>query len=464
MLKAGSLSSLLPPPKYKFARSQQNRDLHIKQNDSGKVNREISDEPRDGMALLPVPQVNFQDFLPLRNAKPDLEIPRPTENEVKTSYLHTKALIDKILGEKLQPQGTSFKSSKKAIESSEVIQYALPSSSENGEPRTRSLKIVEHAADPLQPKMFKVKKVVAPADETPTPVLSKSDDVSRTISSEERSKWNIPSAISSWKNPNGYAIALDKRLGSDTRYSKDSLEPHEISDKFAKLSEALDSAERMARQEVKQRADAKRELAERQAKEKEEKLRVMARQAREERSREMRERVSSSISAQRLGDDAERREAIRRERRKQLEKDLHRSKRSTADRLKALAMSQGRDISDKVILGAAKATESSEIQYDSRLFARGANANAHRSEDQVYDNPLFVQRSIDSIYHPNRSANHEMQTEEVVSSIQNSARFSSLGNKRTREGPVEFTAKDDESGLTEADNESIIKGKRQRTD
>ena len=73
------------------------------------------------------------------------------------------------------------------------------------------------------------------------------------------------------------------------------------------------------------------------------------------------------------------------------------------ERLRELAHREGREVSEKVLLGTAKATKQPELNYDSRLFVKGARLPAKRPEDQVYDNPLFVQQDIDTIYRTNYS-------------------------------------------------------------
>ena len=81
---------------------------------------------------------------------------------------------------------------------------------------------------------------------------------------KEQQEWKIPPCISNWKNPKvhtqfirkswlcttfllisvaqGYTIPLDKRLAADGR----GLQDHTINDNFAKLAQALYTADREA--------------------------------------------------------------------------------------------------------------------------------------------------------------------------------------------------------------------------
>ncbi|CEP64835.1 mRNA splicing protein PRP45 LALA0_S14e00364g [Lachancea lanzarotensis] len=429
-----SLSALLPKPKHSqnvLEPSSEIQELIALSNDPITIdNDEQESDTFTDRA------VNFQAFLPLRQKFPDLKIPLPSETEVRDTYEHTKAFFDTILKEKLNPQGTTTTKGVKGTDGTKTIEYKSGNDS-SGE-RNRVLKIVDRKVDPLQPKMFKVKKVVKPLneDEPFAPILHRSDDRAPQLSKEEREKWAIPSAISNWKNPNGYAIALDKRVAVDGKSNRGSDLHHQINDGFTELSEALDTAEKDARRDVKLRAEAKRMLAEQDARDKEEKLRLLALKAREERANAAK---SPAASIGNEDDSVRNREAEKKKRRLQLEKDLRQSKMSTADRLRALAAKQNREISEKVIIGAAKASDTSGVQYDSRFFSKAANANAARSANQVYDNPLFVQTGINTMYRPNFSQLADSQrTEDITQSLGKQV-FDTTSEKRGREGPVEFT-------------------------
>lgn len=439
-----SFTSLLPPPKYSKkdqeahqSQVQRSRELALKAlTDDAEQGNELHQE--SSFDSLIASKLSFQDFVPIRQRNFNLEIPKPSHEEIEMTYNRTKQIFDRIILKTIQPEAATVKSSRQANDNAYKIEYP------SGNSKSRVLKIVERAQDPLQPNTIKAGKVIAPPVEEPdTPIFHKTggSESDKKLSKEERDKWDIPAAISSWKNPNGYTIGLDKRMAMDARYNKDQMKPHEVSDGFTKLSEALEAADRKAREEIKLRAEAKRQLAEEETREREEKLRLLAQKAREE--RENQRRVQSRYNVKSLGGQrpaefaANQREIVRKSRREEIERDIRRSKMSTADRLRELAYSQGRDISEKVVLGAAKATESSETHYDSRLFSKGANAQAKRNEEQVYDKPLFAQQTRDTSYRANLQKIDSMIRDE--DSLENMSKEKRFSEADATKGPIRFT-------------------------
>jgi SNW domain-containing protein 1 len=107
----------------------------------------------------------------------------------------------------------------------------------------------------------------------------------------------------------------------------------------------------------------------------------------------------------------------------------------TERRIQAMAREQDRDISEKVALGLAKPTQSSESMWDSRLFNQTSGMNAGFNEDNPYDKPLFAaQDAINSIYRPRAQldADDEEGGEAEMGKLQKTNRFEVLG--RAKEG------------------------------
>ena len=101
-----------------------------------------------------------------------------------------------------------------------------------------------------------------------------------------------------------------------------------------------------------------------------------------------------------------------------------------------MAREQNRDISEKVALGLAKPTQSSETMWDSRLFNQTSGFDTGFNEDQPYDKPLFAaQDAISSIYRP-RAQVDDLDDDEAagaeMSKIRKNSRFEVLG--RAKEG------------------------------
>ena len=255
-------------------------------------------------------------------------------------------------------------------------------------------------------------------------------------------------------------MPLDKRLAADGR----GLQDVTINDKFAQFAEALFTADRHAREEVKQRAAMQQKVAERERMEKEDQLRMLAQKAREDQSMAGRRTShsklplssrsrSSSRSSSNSEDEATReREQMRRERRQENEKQFRQSRMGTERRVQMLAREQNRDISEKVALGLAKPTQSAESMWDSRLFNQTSGFDTGFNEDQAYDKPLFAaQDAISSIYRPRANVDDD-DDEEVggkeYDKIAKSNRFEVLGKAKegfkgaadaeVRDGPVQF--------------------------
>lgn len=122
-----------------------------------------------------------------------------------------------------------------------------------GTTQQRIIKLHSAAQDPLEPSKIRQKK--APSDKTSPPgaILHSPP---RSLDETERAQWQIPPAISNWKNSKGFTIPLDKRLAADGR----GLHTARINDNFAKLSEALYFAEQTSRDAVDIRSKLQTEI------------------------------------------------------------------------------------------------------------------------------------------------------------------------------------------------------------
>jgi SNW domain-containing protein 1 len=249
-------------------------------------------------------------------------------------------------------------------------------------------------------------------------------------------------------------VPLDKRLAADGR----GLQDVTINDKFAQFAEALFTADRHAREEVKQRSLMQQRLAEKEKAQKEDNLRMLAQKAREERqgagrqvSRSRSGSYSDSESESGSDEEVREREKMRQERRREEERKLRQSRMGAERRVQMLAREQNRDISEKVALGIAKPTASTESMFDSRLFNQSSGFDSGFNEDQAYDKPLFAaQDAISSIYRPRHNmddGDDDAAAEAEMGRINKNNRFGeALGRSNfkgaadaeAREGPVQF--------------------------
>jgi len=396
---------------------------------------------------------SFKDLIPLRQRADagEITLERPSQEEVEATTERTKNALASLVSGAVaaqKPKNVNVGGRRDAT----FVRYT-PSSQmgDNSKKQDRIMKIVERQKDPMEPPKFKHKKIPRGPPSPPPPVMHSPP---RKLTAEDQEAWKIPPPVSNWKNPKGYTVPLDKRLAADGR----GLQDVEINDKFAQFSEALFMADRHAREEVRQRAVMQQRLAEKEKAKKEDHLRMLAQQAREERAggrRRSRSRSGSYSGSDSASDsddsEVREREAARRDKRREEERKLRQSRMGAERRIQVMAREQNRDISEKVALGLAKPTQSSENMYDSRLFNQSSGFDSGFNEDNAYDKPLFAaQEAISSIYRPRANAeddDDEADGDREMSKIQKTSRFGEALGRGTfkgteevepREGPVQF--------------------------
>ncbi|MCJ1286073.1 mRNA splicing protein [Xylographa opegraphella] len=420
---------------------------------------------------------SFKDLIPLRQRADvgEISLERPSAEEVAASTEKTKNALAILVAGAVTAQKPK---TVKGITRNEPTYVRYTPANQMGDTtrkNDRIMKIVERQQDPMEPPKFKHKKIPRGPPSPPPPVMHSPP---RKLTAEDQEAWKIPPPISNWKNPKGYTVPLDKRLAADGR----GLQDVTINDKFAQFAEALFTADRHAREEVKQRASMQQKLAEKEKAQKEEHLRQLAQKAREERSgaaqrhsrarsySDSRSRSASTSSSTGSHDEAAReREQMRRERQREHEKTLRQSRMGTERRIQMMAREQNRDISEQVALGLAKPTQSSEAMWDSRLFNQTSGFDTGFNEDQAYDKPLFAaQDAINSIYRPRQNMEDEVDEAAGGAELDRMARnnrfevlgkvakgFRGASDAEVRAGPVQFE-KDTGAGLPPPVGEDVF--------
>ncbi|EHY55190.1 mRNA splicing protein [Exophiala dermatitidis] len=416
---------------------------------------------------------SFKDLIPLRQRADagDLSLERPSQEEVQATAEKTKQALEKLVSGAVAAQKPKNVKGASREEPTYVRYTPANQMGDNSKKNDRIFKIVKRQEDPMEPPKFKHKKIPRGPPSPPPPVMHSPP---RKLTAEDQEAWKIPPPISNWKNPKGYTVPLDKRLAADGRGMQDVT----INDKFAQFAEALFTADRHAREEVKLRAQMQQKLAEKEKLAKEEHLREMARKAREERQQKARRRDSTtsrgrsrSVASSRSrtpsdteDDEAAReRERARRERRLENERQLRQSRMGAEKKIQMMAREQNRDISEKVALGLAKPTQNKETMYDSRLFNQTSGFDTGFNEDQHYDKPLFAAHdAINSIYRPSAANQDDDDGDDAADAamgkIEKSNRFEVLGKAsqgfkgadlaEREAGPVQFEKdKDDPFGI-----------------
>ncbi|KAF2433073.1 hypothetical protein EJ08DRAFT_647485 [Tothia fuscella] len=427
--------------------------LAIQVDGDGKVKYDAI--AKRGLSEGRIVQSSFKDLIPLRQRADvgEISLERPDEETVQATKEKTQAALALLVSGAVAAQKPkNVKGINRAAPT--YVRYT-PSDNQMGDytkKEDRVVKIVPRQQDPLEPPKFKHKKIPRGPPTPPPPVLHSPP---RKLTAADQEAWKIPPPISNWKNPKGYTVPLDKRLAADGR----GLQDVTINDKFSQFAEALYTADRHAREEVKQRALMQQRLAEKEKAQKEEHLRMLAQKAREERAaagerkdrspRRSRSR-SYSESDRSDSDDSEEEAArerarMRKERQKENERELRQSRMGAERRVQMMAREQGRDISEKIALGLAKPTASAESMYDSRLFNQSSGFAAGFNEDQAYDKPLFAaQDAISSIYRSRiREDDDGEDAGATMERLNKTKRFEGFsgtdahGNEQ-REGPVQF--------------------------
>lgn len=401
---------------------------------------------------------SFKDLIPLRQRVDmgEVSLDRPSEDEVTMQMEKTKSALSNLVEGAVTAQKPKNIKGGKRAEPTFVRYTPANQMGESERKNDRVMKIVERQQDPMEPPKFKHKKIPRGPPSPPPPVMHSPP---RKLTAEDQEAWRIPPPVSNWKNPKGYTIPLDKRLAADGRGMQDVT----INDKFAQFAEALFTADRHAREEVRLRAQMQQKLAEKEKAQKEDHLRSLAQRAREERagtgggraaaprsrsvSRSPSARSSRSASPSDEDNSARERERMRRERRQDAERELRQSRMGAERRIQTMAREQNRDISEKVALGLAKPSQSSEAMWDSRLFNQTSGLQSGFNEDNPYDKPLFAAHdAINSIYRPRAQpdVDDEESADTEMSKIQKTNRFEVLGK-----------AKEGFKGASEADVSSI---------
>jgi SNW domain-containing protein 1 len=388
-------------------------------------------------------QASFKDLIPLRqqaNAG-ELDLDRPSQEVVQATKAKTEAALLALVQGQTAAQKPKNVQGRKDDEPT-FVRYTPTAQMGEAQGKTRIFKIQQRQIDPMEPPKFKHKRIPRGPPSPPPPVLHSPP---RKLTAEDQEMWKIPPPISNWKNPKGYTVPLDKRLAADGR----GLQDITINDKFAQFGEALQAADRHAREEVKQRAIMQQRLAEKEKLQKEEHLRNLAKQAREERSNASRRRSYSDSDTDSEQEEVRKRQEARKERREDFQRELRQAKMGTERKIQMLAREQDRDISEKVALGLAKPTQSGESMYDARLFNQSSGFNAGINEDNHYDKPLFAaQDAISSIYRPTVQQDDGEDEGQTYDRITKSSKFDVLGKagkgfkgadlQEQRDGPVQF--------------------------
>ncbi|VDN14127.1 unnamed protein product [Dibothriocephalus latus] len=360
----------------------------------------------------------FTDLLPKPIDEADAELQKPSKDVIEETTEKTRQALEALIEQKVAAALPVRRAERTGP--AEYIKYT-PSQkgpAYNSGAEQRLVRMVEVQKDPMEPPRF-----------------------NRKVSVKEQAEWKIPPCISNWKNPRGYTIPLDKRVAADGR----GLQTVHINENFAKLAEALYTADRKAREAVEMRAEIERKVALKAKERREEQLQRIAKEAREARAGIRRPGFDPADEDSGIAD----REELRKERARDRAHDRNLS-RTGADAKLRTQRDKNRDISEQIALGVPnpRANANSESLFDQRLFNQSSGLDtgfAGGTDDlyNIYDKPWRQESDIGShIYRP-RPKDTEIYGNDIES-LKNQKKFvpgrefSGTDRGHRLDGPVQF--------------------------
>lgn len=354
----------------------------------------------------------------------EASLARPSKEEEEKIAEKTRAALGQVVANKLAAaQPTNVPGTK--MEEPVFIRYtpSQQNSAHNSGAKQRVIRLQEMPKDPMEPPRFKHKRMPGGPPSPPPPVMHSPP---RKVTAEDQANWKIPPCVSNWKNIKGYTIPLDKRLAADGR----GLLEVQVNDKFSKLAESLQVAERTARKEIEMRAKMLGATARKAKEAKEEELRALAARARAQATGPAREREEEAYGETGAGAEGEEeedltekdaREELRRDRKRDIQRDMRME--SMKDRNKASKRSvrdQDRDVSEKIALG-QKVGANKDTMFDQRLFNQtegvGSGFNRDESSYDVYSKPLFKATSQQYMYRGPKGDEEDVSEEQANDNV-----------------------------------------------
>lgn len=217
-------------------------------------------------------QASYEDTIPLKVRYPQLKHHFPSytlencpDDSLRKCVEETKQVIARLLAKATggeEPEG-------------DKTLHGYSSSTFRGND-TKTIEITNLKEDPMLPPKFKLRNNREAQAPPPPPVLKAV--TTEKITKEVKSKWHIPSAVSNWKNNQGFTISLDKRVNAASGGAA-AAEADFNFEKFSKLSLALETADADARKQLEEKHELRRNLASRERERKENDLRDMLERA-----------------------------------------------------------------------------------------------------------------------------------------------------------------------------------------
>lgn len=342
--------------------------------------------------------------------------------KLSKTALETKSALDKIVSKKLHNGKVTTLSSQATNSDTSYVRYTssqiadLNTGTRTEKPKQRIIKITDDKVDPMLPQSFRIRKVPdGPQSDSFTTIMHDESNVAKLTKNDQK-KWEIAPSVSNWKNTKGFIIGIENRLQNSNAPNTLTDEEIERSTKrFTDLSDALKNAENKAKQDLKARANWRKRAETEEFNKTQEKLGKLAEEARNQRRSDQLTLGDVNDSAQstmqedtedsKLSDKLKRRA----ERRKRAEAELNSERVSTKQKVRKLAKEQGREVSERIVLGVSEALKKKqkETVYDSDLYLRTAGGSNKSIFDEPYDKPLFTQEAaLSDVYRARNMSGH----------------------------------------------------------
>ena len=305
----------------------------------------------------------------------------------------TKEALDRIVAKKLHNDKVTTLSSSSTNDGATYVKYTSAqltnlSGSNETSLKQRVIKITDEKVDPMLPSSFKIRKVPqGPPTDDIVPVIHDESNTEKLTKADQK-KWQMAPSVSNWKNNKGFIIGIENRLrNSEIPTQMTPADVEKSTQRFTALSDALKNAENKAKEDLKTRSSWRKRKETEQTAETQARLSKLAEDARTTRSLPQHDDMNT---VDKLSDKHERRA----ERRRKAEEELKRERISTKDKVRALVKEQGREVSERVLLGVTEAYKKrqKESVFDTDLYLRNSQSSKPtETDDKVYDQPLFDQ-------------------------------------------------------------------------
>lgn len=218
-------------------------------------------------------QSTYEDTIPLKVRYPELRHHFPSysldncpNDSLRKCFEETKQVISQLLAKATGGE---------LPEGDKTLHDYTSSTFHNNDSKT--IEISNLKEDPMLPPKFKLRNNREAQAAPPPPVLKAVSN--EKVTKEVKSKWHIPSAVSNWKNNQGFTISLDKRVNAASGGAAAAGADFNF-EKFSMLSQALELADASAREDLEMKNEIRRNLASQERERKENDLRDMLEKAR----------------------------------------------------------------------------------------------------------------------------------------------------------------------------------------